>query len=141
MDPVMHVLAQSGQGGGMLPTLFWFGLFAIVLASMWKVFAKAGEPGWAAVVPIVNLFYLCKIAGRPSWWLLLMLVPLVNFFVLGILSFDIAKAFGKSPTFGLGLWFLGFVFYPVLAFGSSQYNAPRSNGLSHFGHDEKSIAA
>jgi len=135
----MHVLAQSGaQGGGMFSTLLWLGVFGLILASLWKVFSKAGEPGWAAIVPIVNLYFLCKIAGRPSWWTLLLLVPIVNFLVLAVVSIDVAKAFGKSAGFGVGLWLLGFVFYPILAFSSASY---RGAAAAHAFGNERSMAA
>ncbi len=138
----VHVLAQSGgQGGGMFSTLIWLGVLALVLASMWKVFVKAGQPGWAAIVPFVNLYFLTKIASRPAWWMVLLLVPVVNFFVLAVLSIDVAKAFGKSAGFGVGLWLLGFVFYPILAFGSAEYHGAHYGDGHRFGNDEKSVAA
>jgi hypothetical protein len=93
----------------------------IIIIAMWKVFTKAGQPGWAAIIPIFNLYILCKIAGRPGWWLILMLIPFVNFIIFIIVSIDIAKNFGKGVGFGLGLAFLGFIFFPVLGFGSATY--------------------
>jgi Family of unknown function (DUF5684) len=93
----------------------------LVIASWWKMFTKAGQPGWAAIIPILNLYFFCKVAGRPGWWLILMLIPLVNFIIIIILCLDIAKAFGKGVGFGIGLIFLPFIFYPILAFGSAQY--------------------
>lgn len=118
----MFVMAQEApaQGGGVFP-LFMLVAVVFIIASLWKVFAKAGQPGWAAIVPIYNLVVLCKVANRPVWWVVLMLVPVVNFFVLALLSMDVAKAFGKGAGFGLGLWLFGFVFYPMLAFGKAQY--------------------
>jgi hypothetical protein len=99
-----------------------FALFIII--AMWKVFTKAGQPGWAAIIPIFNLYILCKVAGRPGWWLLLMLIPFVNFIIMIIVCIDIAKNFGKGAGFGLGLAFLGFIFFPVLGFGSATYQGP-----------------
>lgn len=93
----------------------------IVLIGMWKVFTKAGHPGWAVIIPIYNLYILCKIAGRPGWWLILMLIPFVNFIIAIILCIDIAKNFGKGAGFGIGLVFLGFIFFPILGFGSATY--------------------
>ncbi|RJQ47703.1 MAG: signal peptidase I [Gaiellales bacterium] len=92
-----------------------------VVVSMWKVFEKAGQPGWGAIIPIYNVYLLLMIAGRPAWWLILMLVPVVNIVVELIVSIDIAKNFGKGTGFGLGLFFLGAIFFPILAFGDAVY--------------------
>jgi hypothetical protein len=91
---------------------------------MWKVFTKARQPGWASIIPIYNLYVWCKIVGRPWWWILLMLIPLVNFIILIILSIDLAKSFGKGAGFGIGLALLGIIFWPILGFGSAQYQGP-----------------
>ncbi len=91
------------------------------IAAIWRVFSKAGQPGWAALIPIYNLIVLMKIAGRPVWWFLLMFIPIVNIIVGLVLAIDIAKRFGKSTAFGLGLFLFGFVFYPILGFGDAEY--------------------
>ena len=96
-------------------------LIVLLIASFWKVFAKAGQPGWAAIIPIYNVYILLKIAGRPGWWLLLCLVPLVNVIIAILVAIDVAKAFGKSAGFGVGLALLGFIFYPILGFGDATY--------------------
>jgi len=93
----------------------------LMIAAIWKVFSKAGQPGWAAIIPIVNLYFLCKVAGRPGWWLILMLIPFVNLIIFIILDIDIAKKFGKGAGFGIGLLLLPFIFFPILGFGSAQY--------------------
>ena len=97
----------------------------LMVASMWKVFTKAGEPGWASLIPIYNIIVWCKIVGRPAWWFLLLLIPCVNFVILIMLCIDLAKSFGKGAGFGIGLVLLGFIFFPILAFSSAQYAAPR----------------
>ena len=114
---------QVAAAGG-IATIFmvvYFALIVIVVASMWKVFTKAGEPGWAAIVPIYNLFVLLKIAGKPAWWFLLMLIPFVNFVIFAIVCISLAKNFGKGAGFGLGLLFLSPIFYPILGFGDARY--------------------
>jgi Family of unknown function (DUF5684) len=93
----------------------------LMIAAMWKVFTKAGQPGWASLIPIYNLYIWCKIVGRPWWWILLMLIPLVNFIVGIVLCIDMAKSFGKGAGFGIGIAFLGVIFIPILGFGSAQY--------------------
>src|SRR5580698_344568 len=108
-------------------TLLAFLGLAVVLmmiASMWKVFVKAGQPGWAALVPIYNVVILLKLTGKPSWWLALFFVPVANFVVMVLIVMALAKRFGKSTAFGLGMLFVGFIFYPILGFGDSEYTAP-----------------
>lgn len=98
-------------------------IFVLMIVSMWKVFTKAGKPGWAAIVPFYNIWVLLEVAGRPGWWLILMFIPLVNLVILVILSLDVAKKFGKSGVFGFfGLFLFGFVGYPILAFSDAKYN-------------------
>ena len=82
---------------------------------------SAGEPGWAAIIPIYNFIVLLKIAGKPVWWFILMLIPFVNFIVAIIAALAVAKNFGKGTGFGLGLAFLAPIFYPILAFGDARY--------------------
>ena len=96
----------------------------IMIAAMWKIFTKAGQPGWACLIPIYNIYILCKIVGRPGWWVILMFIPFVNFVIGIILCIDLAKSFGQGVGFGLGLVFLSFIFYPILGFGSAQYQGP-----------------
>jgi len=119
------LLAQQGSdGGAMIVLVVQLAILVLIIASFWKVFAKAGHPGWAAIIPIYNIYILCKIAGRPGWWLLLLFIPLVNIIISAIVSIDVAKAFGRGTGFGIGLWLLGIIFYPILAFGSAQYQGP-----------------
>lgn len=100
----------------------------VLIVAMWKVFTKAGQPGWASIIPIYNVYIWCKIVGRPGWWVILLFIPFVNFIILIILSIDMAKSFGKGVGFGLGLAFLGFIFWPILGFGSAQYQGPSAGG-------------
>lgn len=101
--------------------LVWLAILIAVIAGTWKTFEKAGEPGWAAIVPIYNVYVMIKIGGNPWWYLLLMLVPLVNIFVQAKVSIDLAKTFDQGIGFGLGLWILPFVFFPILGFGEYQH--------------------
>ena len=108
------------------PTLIFYVIFMIALsvlmiASWWKVFKKAGEPGWAAIVPFYNLYIEFKIAFGNGWLFLLTLIPIINIVVTILLPFKLAKAFGKSTAFGLGLLFIPVIFYPLLAFGDASY--------------------
>ena len=105
----------------MMPLFVALAVIGLMIASVWKVFTKAGRPGWAAIIPIYNIYTICKIAGRPGWWVLLYLVPVVSFVIAIIVAIDLAKAFGRGALFGLGLAFLAPIFYPVLAFGDAVY--------------------
>jgi len=96
-----------------------------MIAGMWKVFAKAGQPGWAAIIPIYNIIVLLQIVGKPIWWIVLILIPIVNFVVLILLSMELAVCFGKSKAWGFVLLFLfGFIGYPMLGFGPDAYKGP-----------------
>ena len=111
---------------GSFGTLVFFGILVMVIAGVWRTFTKAGRPGWACLVPIYNVIVMLQIAGRPVWWLLLLLVPIVNIAVAFVIMFDFAKAFGKGIGFAIGLFFLGFIFYPVLGFSEAQYQGAQA---------------
>ena len=101
--------------------LFSLAVVVLVIAGMWKVYSKAGQPGWASIIPIYNVVVLIQIAGRPVWWVLLFFVPVVNLIISIVVSLDVAKNFGKGAGFGVGLALLGFIFYPILGFGDAEY--------------------
>lgn len=136
MSHFAQILAQSSgssggaaaAAGGIMFTLIYLAIIVLVIVGFWKVFEKAGQPGWAAIIPIYNVYILCKIAGRPGWWVILMFIPIVSLVIAIILSIDVAKSFGKGIGFALGLIFLGFIFYPILGFGSAQYQGPAGSG-------------
>ncbi len=96
----------------------------------WKLFVKAGKPGWAAIIPFYNAYVQLKIIGRPGWWLLLFLIPIVNIVIAVIVAIDTAKSFGKSAAYGVvGLFLFGFIGYPVLALSkSTTYVGPAAGG-------------
>lgn len=121
----LFILAQSsdagGAIGGIIALVVQLAIVGVIIAGMWKVYTKAGEPGWAAIIPIYNVVVLLKIVGRPIWWVVLFLIPVVNFIAAIIVSIDVAKSFGKGTGYGIGLALLGFIFYPLLGFGDAQY--------------------
>jgi hypothetical protein len=94
-----------------------------VIAGVWRVFEKAGQPGWAAIVPIYNGLVLAEVAGKEMWWGILLLIPFVNIVIAIILCLAIAEKFGQGAGFGIGLAFLGFIFFPMLGFGDYDYTA------------------
>lgn len=124
MDMVMLTLAQNSDDFGFIGGLFYLTILALIVASWWIIFQKAGQPGWTAIIPIVNMYFLCKVAGRPGWWVLLCLIPFINWIFLIIIANDVSKSFGGGIGTTLGLIFLPFIFYPVLGFGEAQYQGP-----------------
>ena len=119
---------SSGNGGLIAAILGGgFGLVVlaltlVVIAGMWKVFVKAGKPGWASLVPIYNLIVLLEIVGRPLWWIVLFLCTGPIGWIL--VSLDLAKVFGKEIGFAIGLMLVPVVFMPMLGFGDARYLGP-----------------
>lgn len=106
---------------GALVVLAYLSVIVLVIVSIWKIFEKAGKPGWAVIVPIYNMIVLLEIVKKPVWWIVLMLIPFVNIVIAIIVYVELAKTFGKSAGFGIGMIFLSFIFLPLLAFGEDQY--------------------
>jgi len=107
-----------------LGIIIYLAVIVFEIASLWKVFVKAGKPGWAAIIPFYNSYLLLKIVGRPGWWLILYFIPLVNIVILILVMIDVAKSYGKSGAFAVGLILLAPIFIPILGFGSAQYRGP-----------------
>jgi hypothetical protein len=104
--------------------VIYLALIVLMIASLWTIFKKAGKPGWACIIPIYNIIVLLEIVGKPWWWLLLMLIPIVNIvFAIWMLNL-LSKSFGQSTGFTIGLLLLGIIFYPMLAFGNYTYVGP-----------------
>jgi len=108
-----------------LSLLIGLAFIVVLIAAMWKVFTKAGEPGWAVLVPFYNFIVLLKISGKPWWWLLLCLIPFVGFVVMIIAYVGLAKNFGKGVGFAIGLILLSPIFFPILGFGSAQFQGTK----------------
>src|SRR2546429_2668070 len=121
--------SSHGQAPGPLFWVCYLAFTILMIAAWWKIFTKAGQTGWACIIPIYNLYVWCKIVGRPWWWILLMLIPFVNFIILIILIIDLGKSFGKGVGFGIGLLLLPIIFFPILGFGSAQYQGPAAGSL------------
>ena len=97
-----------------------------IIAGFWKVFEKAGKPGWAAIIPIYNIIVLLEIAGKPLWWIILYFIPFANLVAAILVGLAIARNFGKSDGFGIGLGLLSFIFFPILGFSEAQYQGVKS---------------
>ncbi|MCB0193904.1 MAG: signal peptidase I [Anaerolineae bacterium] len=128
---------QSSDGEEVVGLLFGacsfiisIALIILILVGLWKMFEKAGQPGWASIIPIYNTYIILEIIGRPWWWLLLLLIPFVNIVVWLLVCIDVAKAFGKDAlVWGFILLFLlsgvGFV---MLGFSDAKYQGPVALG-------------
>lgn len=125
-DPTTPEL-DPAVAAGIFGTMMLFALIAYVVMALilWKVFTKAGQPGWAALVPIYNGVVWLKIAGRPWWWIILFIIPVVGFVVAIIATVDFAKSYGKGAGFAIfGLLIFSVIGYAILAFGDAQYRGP-----------------
>ena len=123
MLTILTILAQSEDvaAGGGFSSIIGLLVAVLVIAGMWKVFTKAGKPGWASIIPIYNVVVLLQIAGKPIWWIVLLFIPIVNFVIAVMVMISLAKAFGKGTGFALGLLFLSPIFIPILGFSDAQY--------------------
>ena len=128
--------SSGGGAGGILGGIFalllfgvFMGVILLQLAGMWKVFEKADQPGWGALIPLLNLFYLLEIADKETWWLILLIIPGISVIAAIVVFIDIAKNFDKGPGYGLGLVFLAPIFWPLLGFGDDKYVGDTSAGV------------
>ena len=123
MDSSNEVAAgifTSAFAGGMC--FIWLLVVVLIIAGWWKLFDKAGQPGWAAIIPFFNAIVLLQIARRPVWWFVLFFIPFLNLIPVFVIPFDMAKHFGKSTGYGIGLLLVPVIFYPMLGFGDAVYD-------------------
>jgi Family of unknown function (DUF5684) len=116
--------SSGGGAGGVVGGVIGLAVAVLMIVAMWKIFSKAGQPGWASIIPIYNMYIWCKIVGRAGWWVILLFIPFVNFVIAIILCIDLAKSFGKGVGFGIGIVLLGIIFLPILAFSGATYQGP-----------------
>ncbi len=117
--------------------LLMFAILIIAIISLWKIFEKAGVEGWKALIPFYNMWVLAEIVGKPGWLgllaILLTFVPFIGALLASVLFFYLyyllAKSFGKGVLFALGLFFLGFIFFPILGFGDDKYLGPPEDDI------------
>jgi hypothetical protein len=130
--PLPPAANQAGQTKPKLADLFWVMLktpsgqifllmFFVCLVSFWKVYEKAGQAGWKSLIPIYNVIVLLQMAGKPIWWIVLFLIPLLNVVFVLLMYMELAKRFSKHPAFAVGMTFLPAVFFGILAFDKSSY--------------------
>ena len=118
--------AAAGGAAAMVILVIELALAIVIIAGMWQAFVKAGKPGWAAIIPIYNGIVMIEIAGKPIWWIILLLIPCVNIVIILLILIDFAKAYGQGVGFAIGLWLLPFVFFPMLGFGGAKYRGAPS---------------
>ena len=102
-------------------TIILVRIFLIIC--MWRIFIKANKPGWYALIPILNIITIMQISKTPinAKNVICLFIPVVHWIIIAIIYTDLAKSFGKDPMFGIGLLFLSAIFFPILAFDSSNY--------------------
>jgi hypothetical protein len=123
MQSDVNPAVAAGIGGMML--IFWLAIALIFIVGLWKVYVKAGQPGWAVLIPFYNIYILMKIVGKPGWWLILYCIPIINIVIAVIVALSMAKAFGRSQAFGIVMLFLlSGIGYLILGFGSDRYLGP-----------------
>lgn len=93
----------------------------LIVAAQWIVFQKAGQAGWKCLIPFYNIYVLMQISGKPGWWMFLLIIPLVGVAVYLFAMLSLARKFGRGELFGVGIFFLPMIFFPLLAFGGSEY--------------------
>lgn len=116
--PIFALLQQPAAGqtlGGNLAALLIVSCVAATAIALWRIFSIAGQPGWAAIVPVYNIVVLLRVAGRSGSWAFLLLVPIVNVVVPLVAALGVSRRFGHGVPLAIGLWLLPFVFYPMLA--------------------------
>lgn len=117
----VEITVEHFEGLGTLGMLIYMGVILFFIICTWRIFEKAHQPGWGAIIPIYNFVVFLVIVNRPIWWIFSVLIPPVFFVISIILILDLAKSFNKSTGFALGLIFLTFIFVPILAFDNSKY--------------------
>lgn len=110
--------------GRILSVLISIALFLAFLIAEWKIFEKAGKPGWACIIPIYNLIVLLQIVNKPLWWIILFLIPIVNVVALILVTLKLGEAFGKDAVWSIILLLIIPVGHLILGFGDATYSKP-----------------
>lgn len=123
-DSVLSSLGESSLTVIAVLSIIIFAVFILQIVAKWKIFSKAGEHGWAALIPFYNTYVLYKITWENGLFFLLSYIPCLNVIVTVMTNMKLAAVFGKSDGFAIGLSLLGAIFYPILGFDSSEYDGP-----------------
>ena len=117
--------AAASAGVMLVYSIFVLVIAVLTLVAMWKIFVKAGKPGWACLIPFYNMYCMYDIAWGNGWLFLLTFITCVGFVFAIIMLFKLAKAFGQGTGFGFGLLFLNTIFVLILGFGKAEYIGPQ----------------
>jgi hypothetical protein len=123
-----YIFAESwssqvfGGFNGVIGFIWWI----LVIIGGWKMLVKADKPGWGIIIPFYNTYLLCKVAGRPGWWLILFFIPIVNIIIWLIVALNISENFGHGAGYGILLWLFTPIMLLVLGFGSDEYKPVRT---------------
>jgi hypothetical protein len=119
--------------------IIYLAFIVLMIASMWKIYTKAGQPGWAAIVPIYNIIVLLEVVGKPWWWIFLMMIPIVNIIILIMVYHQLSLSFGKEAGFTVGIIFLGIIFIPILGLGDAKYVGPGGQSIANQNQKDSDI--
>jgi len=112
--------ASSGPSAG--AWIAYLVVYVLAVVALWRVFEKAGRPGWASIIPVYNVYNLVKIAGRPGWWTILFFLPFINIIISIVVGIEVGKHFGHGTAFGVILLGLLGIGYFIVGFGSDKYS-------------------
>ena len=135
MNDIMNIMNSVS----VVMSVVFLVIIVIMIISSYKIFKKAGKKGWASLIPIYNLIVSIEIAELPIWYFILCFIPILNIYVLFKVNIETAHKFGKSTGFGVLMIFLGFICYPILAFGKSQYKGDSNNAIVNETDDGNNI--
>ena len=118
------VSTPDAVGGMLAASMAVFGVIALIglaitvfaIVCNWKIFEKAGRKGWEAIIPIYNMYVMTQIAGLQSWYIILLIIPFVNFVASVYLIYKFVKSFGQGIGFCIGYIFLPVIFVAIMAF-------------------------
>ena len=119
-------MSGGSIAGVIIGVLIGLAVAIFMIVAYWRVFSKAGQPGWAIFIPIYSTIVLLRVAGKPWWWLFLFLIPLVDIVIAILVYAGVAANYGKGAGFTVGLIFLPYIFIPILGYGGAVYQAPVS---------------
>jgi len=109
------------MGAGVAMIIVYLLIAVVYVVSYWKIYVKAGKPGWAAIVPFYNIIVLVEIVKKPVWWVVLFFVPCANIVALVLVSIEFVKVFGKPSWHAVLFILLGIVYAPYIAFSDAKY--------------------
>ena len=127
MDSLLTYAQENSGSSSTISTLFWIAS----IAGMWKMFEKAGEQGWKAIIPFYNQYILCdKVMKNPWYWirLFVVIIPVIGWIAYVYFQYQIgkatAKAYGQPESWAWGYTFIPPIFYCITGFGQYKYYGP-----------------